>query len=107
MKLEKNKIAGIFSALRKYGFDVFVFSDNKPLRKGMRGFVDILIVSRKYVVFIEVKSEQTKDKLNEEQIKLGEKISALSTFNKAIHYYVIRNQKEANRIFELILKGEL
>lgn len=107
MSYEKNNIAKIFAKLRDFNFDVFNFSDNRALRSSQKNFVDYLIISHKYLLFVEVKSKATKDKMRGEQVKLAERLSHLSTLNKSIHYRIIQTEKEALNLMEKLLQNQL
>jgi hypothetical protein len=103
----KSLIGKEFRRLQDYNYKVFSFGDNRRGRMGQAGWVDNLIISNKYVVFIETKTQDTKDRLNERQKTTGEILSNLSTINKSLHYRVVRTLPEAKRLVELILEGKL
>jgi len=101
----KSVISKELSRLRKFGFLVYNFNFRKSLPGGIKFFVDHLIISKKYLIFVEVKIG--KDTLSVEQKNLALIISTLSCSNKSVHYLVIRNIKECMRFIELILGGKL
>jgi len=104
-KSEKSEISKEFARLRNFGFDVYNFNDYRPMYGGKRDFVDHVLVSKKYHIYIEVKIGE--DKLTDGQKRLAEKISHLSTTNPSIHYRLVRTLKEAKSLVNLLLAKKL
>ena len=104
-KTAKSKISKEFARLRKFGFFVFNFNFRSALPEGLKSFVDLIIVSKKYLIFIEVKVGE--DKFSKEQKELMKVLSHLSTGNKAVHYLIINNIKDCMVYIEHILGGKL
>ena len=104
-KTTKSEISKEFARLRNFGFSVFNFNFKRALPKGLRYFVDHIIISKRYLIFIEVKIG--KDTLDKEQRKLGEILSHLSTMCKPLHYLVITNLKESVSCVDMILEKKL
>jgi hypothetical protein len=101
----KKNISDEFARLRDYGFKVFNFNTKKPLPKGIRKLTDHILISKNYMVYAETKIGT--DELDDEQKDLAEKISHLSTTNKAIHYRLIRTLADAKTLVELLLSKQI
>uniref|UniRef100_A0A6H2A2P8 VRR-NUC domain-containing protein n=1 Tax=viral metagenome TaxID=1070528 RepID=A0A6H2A2P8_9ZZZZ len=103
----KAKIGGIFRGLDKYGYKVKSFGDNRSLRKGQSGWIDVVIYNYKYFICIEIKTTDTKDKFSDEQKETAKMLSSIMAINKTFYYQVIRTEKEANNYFDRILAQDL
>ena len=101
----KTLISKEIARLRKFGFTVYNFNLNKSLPTGIKNFVDHLIISEKYLIFVEVKIG--KDKLNPEQIDLMNLISFLGIRNKSIHYQLLSNVKQTKDFVLAVLSKKL
>jgi hypothetical protein len=103
----KANISKILLGLKKFGYEVKSFGSNKALRKGQTGFVDNLIFNNYYLIFVETKCDDTKDKFSDAQKKTAQMLSSISTLNRTVHYRIIRNIKEAQKLFDLIIERKL
>ena len=107
----KTLISKEIARLRKFGFTVYNFNLNKslavedPYGTGIKNFVDHLIISERYLIFVEVKIG--KDKLNPEQIDLMNLISFLGIRNKSIHYQLLSNVKQTKDFVSGVLANKL
>jgi len=107
MKSTKAEISTIFKYLEDYGYLVKSFGDKRPGRKATKGWVDIIVLNKRRFICIEVKTDDTKDKLRTNQKIMAEYLSSISTFTNNFHYYQIRNIKEAINLRSQILTGKL
>ena len=71
----------------------------------MKHFVNYIIVSKRYLIFIEV--NQSKEIISDEQKELQLFLSHLSSLNKSLHYQIIRNIKDCKRLTELLINKKL
>jgi hypothetical protein len=78
-----------------------------PLPKGMVGFVDYLIITWKYIVFIECKFEETKDKFSGEQEMTQKLLLHHSALEKHVHYFIVKNLADAQKIRDGIIQEDL
>lgn len=101
----KSLISKEIARLRKFGFTVYNFNLNKSLPTGLKNFVDHLVISNKYLIFVEVKIGR--DKLNSEQIDLMNLISFLGIRNKSIHYQLLSNLKQTKDFVSAVLTNKL
>jgi hypothetical protein len=106
-KEEKSKISTEFARLRDWGYTVINFNSGKALNEYMKGFVDIVIFNQRYLVFVEVKTTSTDDKLREGQKETAIKLSSISAMNKGVHYRTIITLAEAKKLVDNILGGKL
>jgi hypothetical protein len=93
------------SRLEKYGFKVFSFNKGNALSFGMKYFVNHIIVSKRYLIFIEVNPE--KKILSDEKKELQLFLSHLSSLNKSLHYRIIRTIKDCKILTELLINKKL
>ncbi len=100
-----NQINREFNNLKKFGFKVFSFNCRNILSFGMKYFVNHIIVSKRYLIFIEVNPD--KEILSEEKKDLQVFLSHLSTLNKSLHFRIIRNMKECKKLTELLIAKKL
>ena len=105
--MSKTEISNIFAGLRKLGYTVQNFNNNKSLRGGMRNWVDSVIYNKSVFVAVEIKTKSTNDKLSEGQKDTAEKLSSLMGLNKTFHYFQIKTPAEAEILRERILRREL
>jgi len=103
--MTKNDIAKEFLKLKKYGYKVKSFGDNRSLRRGQTGFVDTVIFNRKNLIFIEVKVG--KDTFSEEQLETADLLSSVAAINKTVYYYIVNDVKDAKLLVDIILRGDL
>lgn len=105
----KSKISACLKEIEKVAPKSKVLNSNSkdPLPIGLKGFVDHMIVTWKYIVFIEDKYEETKDKLSDEQEKLKRLLLHHSSLNKNIHYFIVKNFQDAQRIKVGIIQEDL
>ena len=101
----KKEITKEFSRLKSFGFEVITFNDNRPLRSQQKNFVDHLLFNHKFVVFVEVKLGT--DKLNENQERVMNKLSAASVFNKNMDYKLIHDLQSTKRLVDNLLQGKI
>ena len=94
-----------FSRLENFGFKVFSFNAGNALSFGMKYFVNHIIVSKRYLIFIEVNPE--KKILSEEKKDLQLFLSHLSSLNKSLHYRIIRSIKDCKYLTELLINKKL
>jgi hypothetical protein len=108
-KNTKQKISECFKEIEKIIPNSKVLNSNSkdPLPVGLRGFVDHMIVTWKYIVFVEDKYEDTKDKLSDEQKKLQRLLLHHASLNKNIHYFVVKNFEDAQKIKIGIIQEDL
>ncbi len=100
-----SQITSVFNKLQNFGFKVFSFSDKNMLSFGLKYFVNHIIVSKKYLVFIEVK--QDIEILSDERKELQLSLSHLSSLNKSLHYRIVRNLNDCRQLTELLIKKKL
>lgn len=107
----KKDISAIFKPIEKLIDDskVINFNDNRKLRKGMSDWLDHVIITYRYLVFIEVKLEDTGDKIKKGsgQEKLMKLLSHHMAINKTVHYFLVKNLKDAQKIFDGIIQQNL
>ena len=101
----KTLISKEIARLRKFGFTVYNFNLNKSLPPGIKNFVDHLIISERYLIFVEVKIGR--DKLNPEQIDLMNLISFLGIRNKSIHYQLLTSIKQTKDFVSAVLSKKM
>ena len=100
-----SQIRNEFSRLEKSGFKVFSFNNKNVLSFGLKHFVNHIIVSKRYLIFIEVKHDI--EFLSGERKDLQQFLSHLSSLNKSLHYRVIRNLRECKHLIELLISKKL
>lgn len=100
-----NQIDTEFNNLRKFGFNVFSFNCRNTLSFGMKYFVNHIIVSKKYLIFVEVNPD--KEILSEDKKELQLFLSHLSALNKSLHFRIIRNMKDCKELTELLIAKKL
>ena len=103
--MTKNEIAKEFLRLKKFGFKVKSFGDNRSLRRGQTGFVDSVIFNKKFLIFIEIKIG--KDTFSDEQKQTAEYISSIAAINKTVHYFNVVDLKGSKLLVDRILTGDL
>ena len=91
-KLTKTIVWEAFKALKPYGFKVWNFSDNRPLRKAMSGWVDYVVLSKRIIAFIECKVGE--DVLSSNQVETKALIEHFvhdcpKTICSRIRYYIV------------------
>ena len=91
--------------LRDYGFKIFSFNNKDTLSFGLKYFVNHIIVSNRYLIFIEVSPE--KEILEKDKKELQLFLSHLSSLNKSLHYWIIRNIKDCRRLTKLLITKNL
>ena len=94
-----------FNRLEKFGFKIFSFNNKNLLSFGLKYFVNHIIVSKRYLVFIEVK--QDIEIVSDERKEFQLSISHLSSLNKSLHYRVIRNLNDCRKLIQLIITNKL
>lgn len=101
------KIKAEFIKLRKFNSIVFNFNSNKPNNAGLTGFVDWLILTPKLsLVFCEVKIGH--DKLKPEQEAVLNRLSSIMGLpHSRVHYFLVRDEKQAKLISDKILAREI
>jgi len=103
----KAEISKEFSRLRKFGYRVINFNSGRALNKWMKDFVDIVVFNSRILVFVEVKTESTKDRLTIEQMNTAVMLSSLATRNKDVNYSQVKNLQQAKNLVDRILTGKL
>ncbi|MEJ2618511.1 MAG: hypothetical protein P8Z35_26395 [Ignavibacteriaceae bacterium] len=93
------------SRLEKYGFKVFSFNKGNALSFGMKYFVNHIIVSKRYLIFIEVNPNKEIPSDDKKELQLF--LSHLSALNRSLHYRVIRNIEDCRRLIELLISKKL
>jgi hypothetical protein len=91
--------------LQNFGFKIFSFNKRDLLSFGLKYFVHHIIVSKNYLVFVEVK--QVKDLVSPEQKELQITLSHLTSMNRSLHYRVIRNIQECRNLIRLLIAKKL
>ena len=94
-----------FNRLENFGFKTFSFNNKDSLSFGLKYFVNHIIVSKRYLIFIEVSPE--KKILSEDQKELQLFLSHLSALNKSLHFRIIRNMKDCKELTELLITKKL
>lgn len=74
-------------ANNKHRWKLFTFNSHKPLPRGCRFFVDHCIISKKYIITIEVKLG--KDTLSVGQIETNEILSENNDININNRHYIL------------------
>ena len=100
VKMTKKDITEKIGKLRKYGYLVYPFQNNRKSRTRLAGIMDYLVVGNGVVVFIEAKLISTKDKLSEKQIEFKEKVEEAKGLNLA---YVIVDEKNIDRVVDSLI----
>lgn len=105
----KKEIGSLFRKLEKMipETKVWNFGSDKPLPKGMKDWLDIVIANKYYMIFIEIKTKSTNDTYSDGQKSTAKLISHHEALNKTVHYRIIKNYKDALKLFELIIQREL
>jgi Holliday junction resolvase-like predicted endonuclease len=106
-KNPKSDISKEFVKLKKFGYTVINFNSNKKFGSNMKGFVDLVLFNKKYLIMAEVKTAATKDTLSDEQKKAAADLSSIMAINKTFHYFQIKNLNDAKNLCGRILAGEL
>ena len=94
-----------FARLQKFGYKVLSFNDMNQLSFGLKYYISCLIVSKRYLVFVEVKYKR--ESFSDEQKELLLFLSHLSSLNKSLHYRVIRNFNDCKKLIELLIMKKL
>lgn len=102
MPYKKSEISKEFN-LREYNFLVFNFQNPRAKYRNEKGFTDIVLIDKikPVIIFIEIKTISTKDKLNDNQVIIKEVLESISKENRSIRYFIAdeNNFKElASRI---------
>jgi len=106
---ESQQIKDAFVKLRDFGHIVFNFNSNIPNRAGIKGHPDWEILTKKLnVVFVEVKIKETGDTLKPDQEALLNRLcSIMGIQGSRVHYFLVRDAKQAQNIQKDILNGKL
>jgi len=107
MKPTKTVISGIFANIRSFGITVINMTNNVSLRKGMTGFVDIVVITDKRIYFVEIKLTETKDRFSPKQKEIAERLNDISCNNEDIFYYVITDIQTAKDLSYSIVRHHL
>lgn len=70
----KSDISECFALLRKCGYMVINNQDKRKLRKGQTNMTDLFVAGHGRLLFCEIKTVSTKDKLSSGQSELGKEI---------------------------------
>ena len=100
-----SQISNEFRRLNDLGFKVFSFNNLNSVSFGLKYFVHYIIVSKKYLVFIEIKNKNDPVSFDQKEFQLF--ISHLTSFNKSLHYYVVRSLNDCRKLIELLIKRKL
>ena len=100
-----SQISNEFRRLNDIGFKVLSFNKLNSISFGLKYFIHYIIVSKKYLVFIEVKNKNDPVTLDQKEFQLF--ISHLTSLNKSLHYYVVRSLNDCRRLIELLIKKKL
>ncbi len=106
--MKQRTISEEYARLRDYNYLVFNFGSKRALPQSAKNFVDIVIVGKGLVRFIEVKKKATNDKFRGEQPKTKQYIEhciiEIPNVKNNIGYSVIRTPDEAREeVNELII----
>jgi len=99
------QISNEFRRLNDLGFKVFSFNNLNSISFGLKYFVHYIIVSKKYLVFIEIKNKNDPVTLDQKELQLF--ISHLTSLNKSLHYHVVRSLSDCRKLIELLIKKKL
>ena len=103
---ESEGIKKAFIGLRKFGFTVFNFNNHKANNAGTKGHPDWVIITKRYVVYVEVKIG--KDQLSEVQTKVVNQLAKLMGMpSSRIYVEIIKTAKEAENLSDRVLSNEL
>jgi hypothetical protein len=91
----KTLITKQINILKKFGWIIKNFNSRNKMSKGAVGFVDYLIVNKKYKKIIFVECKIGNDKFSDEQIEFRDAITAISLEGRHICYITMT---EANYI---------
>jgi hypothetical protein len=94
-----------FARLENFGFKIFSFSDKDSLSFGLKYFVNHILVSKRYLIFVEVNPEESVVSGDKKELQLF--LSHLSSLNKSLHYRIIRNIKDCRKLSELLITKKL
>ena len=94
-----------FSRLENFGFKIFSFNNKNALSFGLKYFVNLILVSKRYLIFIEINPRQ--EILSNDKKELQLFLSHLSSLNKSLHYRIIRNIQDCRKLIELLISKKL
>ncbi|MFZ0456207.1 MAG: hypothetical protein WCE54_10130 [Ignavibacteriaceae bacterium] len=94
-----------FSRLANFGFKIFSFNNKDDLSFGLKYFVNHIIVSKKYLIFIEVNPGKEIPSDDKKELQLF--LSHLSSLNKSLHFRIIRNLNDCKMLVELLINKKL
>jgi len=103
----KADINKAFRYLENFDYTVLSFGDNKPGRRGQAGGVDNIIFNKKYLIFVEIKSKDTGDKLSDKQKDTALKLSSIAALNRTVYYFQIKTVSEAIDLRNRIIARKL
>ena len=103
-KIDK-QIIKEFSRLENFGFKIFSFNNKDALSFGLKYFVNHIIVSKSYLIFIEVNPGKKIPSDDKKELQLF--LSHLSALNKSLHYRIIRNINDFRKLTELLITKKL
>jgi hypothetical protein len=102
--MTKTIIKDYLKQIEKYGGKLITFNSNKYQSRGLNGFIDHIIIYKKFMVFIEVKIG--KDTLKSNQIETGKYLSEVAESNPYI-FYIVANETNYKLITECLVQWNL
>ena len=104
--INKSEISKHFANLRKWDYKVFNFSGNKKIKFGnFKSFIDIFIVGKSKIFFIEIKMINTKDTFDDSQKDTKSKLVDASKINPLVYYFIV-NENNYKEIAEKIYMND-
>ncbi len=106
--MKQRTISEEYARLRDYDYLVFNFGSKRALPPSAKNFVDLVIIGKGLVRFIEVKKSATNDKFRSEQLRtkryIEDTIIELPNIENNVGYSVIKTPDEAREeVNELII----
>lgn len=100
--MNKSDISAQFSNLRKYGAKVFNFQSHKKMLGHSKDWLDIVVIYRNRIYFLEIKTKSTKDKLSPGQIETRELLTEISSLTTFVTYREVNEENHTDIIYEIL-----
>lgn len=102
--MTKKDITNKIAELRKFGYKVFTFQNNRKMRIPIAGVTDYLIIGHGKIMFVESKLISTKDKLNNDQIEFKREVEKVKSDD--VLYFII-NENNVDWFVDHFIKNYL
>jgi hypothetical protein len=101
--IKNEVVAKIREYLTLFKFKVWSFGDNRALRHGAKDFVDLVAAARNgKIIFIEVKTKATNDKLSEGQKDTALILGFCANVNRRVYYRVLDEDNYKDEIIAIL-----